>query len=78
MRSLLTPALPLGAPVPLGVADQPEFACLLARARENLNVDFGPKEGFIFLLVPIVSVCCCSCRLPARCKGWREKALLSC
>lgn len=73
MGSLLAPALPLGAPGPLGVLVQLDFACLPARARVNLNVDFAPKEDFIFLSVPIVSIFCCSCRPPAGWKGWREK-----
>lgn len=73
MGPLLAPALPLGAPGPLGVLVQPDSACFLARARVNLNVDFSPKEDFIFLSVTAVSIFCCPCRPPARCEGWREK-----
>ena len=75
MGPLLTPALPSAAPGPLGVPVQPDFACLLAGAHVNLNVDFAPKEDLIFVSVPIVSIFCCSCRPSARCKGWREKYL---
>lgn len=75
MGPLLAPALPLGAPGLLGLPVQADFSCLLARACVNLNVDFALEEDFIFLSVPIVSIFCCSCRPPARCKGWREKYL---